>query len=59
VLVGALDARVMSASHRALRLLVPSESEGGTLAVRIDELPGETAYLQGGARDRQRNPSGG
>jgi len=46
VLVGALDARVMSASHRALRLLVPSESEGGTLAVRIDELPGETAYLQ-------------
>jgi sugar lactone lactonase YvrE len=48
VLVGALDARVTSASHRALRLVVPSESEGGTLAVRIDELPGETVYLQVG-----------
>lgn len=46
VLVGALDARVTTASHRALRLLVPPESEGGTLAVRIDELPGETVYLQ-------------
>jgi streptogramin lyase len=46
VLVGALDARVTSASHRALRLQVPPESEGGTLAVRIDELPGETVYLQ-------------
>jgi sugar lactone lactonase YvrE len=46
VLVGALDARVTTASHRALRLVVPPESEGGTLAVRIDELPGETIYLQ-------------
>jgi sugar lactone lactonase YvrE len=46
VLVGAADAHVLSASHRALRILVPAEVEGGTLAVRIDELPGETIYLQ-------------
>jgi len=46
ILVGAVDARVTSASHRTVRLLVPPESEGGTLAVRIDELPGETVYLQ-------------
>ena len=46
VLVGAKDARVVSASHRSLRILVPEDSEGGTLAVRIDELPGETIYLE-------------
>ena len=46
VLVGAADAHVASASHRVLRIVVPPDSEGGTLAVRIDELPGETLYLQ-------------
>jgi sugar lactone lactonase YvrE len=46
VLVGAADAHVLSASHRALRILVPAEADGGTAAVRIDELPGETMYLQ-------------
>ncbi len=46
VLVGADDAHVASASHRALRIVVPPEAEGGTVAVRIDELPGETVYLQ-------------
>jgi len=46
VLVGALDARVTTASHRTVRVVVPPESEGGTLAVRIDELPGETVYLE-------------
>jgi sugar lactone lactonase YvrE len=46
VLVGAKDARVVSASHRCLRILVSEDSEGGTLAVRIDEMPGETIYLE-------------
>jgi sugar lactone lactonase YvrE len=46
VLVGGSDAHVLSASHRALRMVVPPDAEGGTLAVRIDELPGETIYLQ-------------
>lgn len=46
VLVGGADAHVLSASHRALRIIVPPDAEGGTVAVRIDELPGETIYLQ-------------
>ncbi len=46
VLVGALDAHVVGASHRALRLRVPAEAEGGTAAIRIDELPGESAFVQ-------------
>jgi sugar lactone lactonase YvrE len=46
VLVGSSDAHVLSASHRALRIVVPVEGETGTVAVRIDELPGETIYLE-------------
>jgi len=46
VLVGTHDARVLAASHRSLTLAVPPGAEGGTTAVRIDELPGETAYLE-------------
>ena len=46
VLVGAADAHVSSASNRNLRIVVPPDVEGGELAVRIDELPGETIYLQ-------------
>lgn len=46
VLVGTRDAHVVSASHRSLRLTIPTDVEGGTTAVRIDELPGETAYLE-------------
>jgi sugar lactone lactonase YvrE len=46
VLVGPHDAHVVGASHGSIRLVVPAESDGGTTAVRIDELPGETAYLE-------------
>jgi sugar lactone lactonase YvrE len=46
VLVGSRDAHVVAASHRSLRLTVPADAEGGTVAVRIDELPGETVYLE-------------
>lgn len=46
VLVGALDAHVVGASHHALRITVPSGAEGGTSAIRIDELPGESAFVE-------------
>jgi sugar lactone lactonase YvrE len=46
VLVGTHDARVVAASSSAIKLVVPVEAEGGTMPVRIDELPGETAYLE-------------
>lgn len=45
VLVGAEDAQVVAASHDTVRVVVPPGSEGGTLSVRIDELPGETVYI--------------
>jgi len=46
VLVGADDAYVVAASHERLRVIVPPGSAGGTLPLRVDELPGETAYLE-------------
>jgi sugar lactone lactonase YvrE len=46
VLIGAADARVVAASPRAIRVVVPTDVEGGTLAVRVDELPGEPAFLE-------------
>lgn len=45
VLVGSKDAHVVFASHSQLALTVPDDAEPGTAAVRIDELPGETVYL--------------
>lgn len=48
VFVGAHPARVVGASPQAVRFVVPPEAEGGTLPVRIDEAPGETAYLEVG-----------
>jgi sugar lactone lactonase YvrE len=46
VLVGPHDAHVVAASRQFLRVVVPSQSEGGTTSIRIDELPGETAYIE-------------
>lgn len=45
-LVGTRDAHVLAASHEFLRILVPDDADGGSVAVRIDELPGETVFLQ-------------
>jgi len=45
VLIGPDDAHVVAASHERLRVIVPPGAAGGTLPLRIDELPGETAYL--------------
>jgi sugar lactone lactonase YvrE len=46
VFVGAEPAQVVSASRSLVRLVVPPTSEGGTTSVRIDELQGETVYLE-------------
>ena len=46
LLVGAADARVVAASSKSISFVVPPDAEGGTTAVRIDELPGETVYLE-------------
>jgi sugar lactone lactonase YvrE len=46
VLVGSESAQVVAASRTFVRLIVPPESEGGTTAVRIEELRGETVYLE-------------
>jgi sugar lactone lactonase YvrE len=45
VRIGALAARLAQASSTALTLLIPSGLDGGSTAIRLDELPGETAYV--------------
>ena len=49
VRVGAQPARLAAASPTALTILVPQGLEGGQTAVRVDELPGETAFVEIGA----------
>jgi sugar lactone lactonase YvrE len=46
VLVDAADARVVAASPRAIRVVVPPDAPGGHATVRVDELPGEIAQLE-------------
>jgi streptogramin lyase len=46
VRVGAQPARLASASNHALAVLIPEGLDGGSTAVRIDELPGETAFVE-------------
>jgi sugar lactone lactonase YvrE len=49
VRLGAAAARVACASPSSLTVLVPDGLEGGQTAIRIDELPGETAFVEVGA----------
>ena len=49
VRVGAEPARLAAASPASLTVLVPHGLEGGQTAIRIDELPGETAFVEIGA----------
>jgi hypothetical protein len=49
VRVGPEAARLAHASPTALSVIVPADLEGGSTAVRVDELPGETAYIEVGA----------
>jgi len=48
VRVGAHEARIVHASPTALSLIVPEGIEGGSVAVRFADLPGETAFLEVG-----------
>jgi glucose/arabinose dehydrogenase len=49
VRVGGVSARLAKASTTALTLIVPEGLEGGQTAIRIDQLAGETAYVEIGA----------
>ena len=42
-------ARIAAASSSSITLIVPPGVEGGSVAVRVDELPGETAFVEVGA----------
>lgn len=46
VRIGAQPARLASASGSALTVVIPGGLEGGPTPVRIDELPGETAFVE-------------
>lgn len=46
VLVGTHDARVSAASRRGIRIVIPAAAEGGSMTVRIDELPGDSAKVE-------------
>src|SRR5215204_3792366 len=49
VRIGNQPARVAAASASFITVHVPAGLEGGTTAVRVDELPGETAFVEIGA----------
>jgi sugar lactone lactonase YvrE len=49
VRIGPHRARLASASATSLTAIVPQGLEGGQTAVRIDDLPGETAFVEIGA----------
>jgi len=49
VTIGGLTARLTAASSTELTAIVPSGLEGGHTAIRIDEVAGETAYVEIGA----------
>jgi sugar lactone lactonase YvrE len=49
VRIGGQSARLACAASTSLTAIVPQGLEGGQTAVRIDELPGETAFVEIGA----------
>lgn len=49
VRVGTQPARLSAASTSSLTVLVPPGLEGGQTAIRVDEMPGETAFVEIGA----------
>ena len=46
VRVGSHPARIAAASSSSITIIVPPGAEGGSTAVRVDELPGETAFVE-------------
>jgi sugar lactone lactonase YvrE len=49
VRMGGQPARLSAAASSSLTIIVPGGLEGGSTAVRVDELPGETAFVEIGA----------
>ena len=49
VRLGNQPARLAAASASSLTVIVPEGLEGGSTAIRVDELPGETAFVEIGA----------
>ena len=49
VVIGTTPARLATASTTSLTAIVPSGLEGGHTPIRVDEVPGETAYVEVGA----------
>src|SRR4026209_1959690 len=49
VLIGGVAARIASASSSELTAIVPAGLDGGHTPVRLEEIPGETAYVEIGA----------
>ena len=49
VLIGGVAARLASASSSELTAIVPAGLDGGHTPVRLEEIPGETAYVEIGA----------
>jgi sugar lactone lactonase YvrE len=49
VRVGPLPARLAAASPSSLTVAIPGGLDGGSTAIRIDEMPGETAFVEIGA----------
>jgi len=49
VTIGGVSARLTSASPTALTAVVPAGLDGGHTSIRIDEVAGETAYVEIGA----------
>jgi sugar lactone lactonase YvrE len=49
VRIGAEPARLACVSSSSLTVLVPGGLDGGSTAVRLDEFPGETAFVEMGA----------
>lgn len=49
VTIGQVPARLSAASPTELQVVVPPGLEGGRMPIRIEEVPGETAYVEVGA----------
>src|SRR3954452_1130065 len=49
VRLGGAPAKLAHASRKSLTIIVPPGLDGGPTPVRIDEAPGETAYVEIGA----------
>lgn len=49
VRLGAQHARLAAASSTSLTVVIPEGLEGGSTAIRVEELPGETAFVEVGA----------